>query len=91
MLTEAQIDQIHRRRDDGAMIRNRECWPQDTILPLKNYQQRDANGFPRLGYITSEDRLTIVFSNAFFPGDPSVEKQSFQSVDDMLAAGWIVD
>ena len=72
---------------DRDFILSNALWPNRTTLPLKMPNPKPG-GFPRLGYLrheSREDGWTVYRSGTT---DPEVE---YETLDDLLDAGWIVD
>ena len=74
------------------------CWPKWPVLPVKNYREPgDIPGFPKQGVLidTPNRLLTIVYMvNMYMLNAQPIEQVpqvKFDSVDDLLAAGWEVD
>jgi hypothetical protein len=83
------------QRMSKKMMSNPDTWPH-AVLPLKNRTEREAGGWPKLGYMVSGPDVTgaiiIHLGNFYFTiADKQENPLEFASVDDALAAGWVVD
>lgn len=95
-MTNDEAKRIQDEQDHGAMMRNPDLWPWWPLLPLKHSTQRDSRTplFPRHAvlahclhneYRLVEDANVMLVKVSDFQGKPAV------TVDDVLAAGWLVD
>jgi hypothetical protein len=89
--------------DHLAFIKDTLGWPCWPVLPVKNTQDRESNGFPKTGVLLDPVILglnqdvpqAVVYDhNLFLKLDtanlPPVLVQ-YESLDALLAAGWVVD
>lgn len=70
-----------------AMIESPDMWPLFTRLPVKKEKHEFKTS--NLGYI-SRDNLTTVYVGNVFMGT-YVDVIYYESVDDLLKDGWVVD
>lgn len=85
--------------DVAKEVRNIEqrLWPYDLVLPMKNYRERDPDGFPKLGTIFKVNGQPIprvvVAGITEMTRNPAVlhEVRNYSSLQEMVEAGWIVD
>lgn len=82
--------------DHLSMMRNPSRWP-NRILPVKNIERRDKQGFSLLGYMIRNGRdeaiPMVLLGNIFFPPTDNkfLESEDFSSLEAVIAAGWRVD
>lgn len=84
--TEAEIAQ------EAGFIRNVELWPMWPWLPVKNY--RNATGGPDVGMMHSSDLHKVYVVSMFDLKDANLETvptEVFDSVEDLIKAGWMGD
>lgn len=82
--------------DNAKMIKDQDSWPQWPFLPVK--RRAVGGGFPETGLIAADPDyrkgiINVYKANLFnLPQDPTgVEKITYQTVDAVLADGWVVD
>lgn len=77
------------------MLTSAEDWPM-LILPVKNTEQKQPDGFPKLGYVLEpahggQGPLTIYIGNMFDVDPANDLKVDFRDVAQAVHAGWRVD
>ena len=102
MLKKQERDRIMQERDDRAFLENPELWSAWPVCPLKRYRPGQTTGFPDSGILFAvEGFMATVFEcNVFLIAgsslqemvdDPSIKRTVYESLDDLLGAGWRVD
>ena len=67
-------------------------WPCFPILPIKNLGRRQASGFPELGFILADETPIQVHKPTLFgETEEAGAQKTYQSLDELVADGWIVD
>jgi len=65
-------------------------WP---LLPVKKYTKNDA--IPSFGFMIEGRPLTVYHGSVYDLEDPvdlnAINHSDYQAVDELLAAGWVVD
>ena len=82
-------EQCAAERNDYEMIMHPDWWPMYPLLPVKN-RKESKDGFGLMGVIHSSQPTTVFLCN-LFGWHPSAPTRKFESVKDLVAAGWIVD
>lgn len=93
MTTPQEAERIKRERDDVVMLKNPDLWPRWPLCPVKRYDKSKPHGFPDCGVVT-EGRFVVFMVNLYrvSPGVfDSCEKHEYESYEDMVADGWMVD
>jgi len=75
---------------DISFIKAPARWP-GLVLPVK---RRTGGGVPDLGVIFEQDLTTVVFCNLWELSPEKIKgaaREKYSSVEDLVAAGWIVD
>lgn len=84
-----------REEEDIAFIKDPTRWPNKLVLPVKNYKERIEGGWPKMGIIMVFNTQTVFLKNMFELDHntdfSTLPKQEYDSVEAMVAAGWIVD
>lgn len=73
----------------AAMIRDENRWPGETLCLKRKAREGEKNGvmgYAAFGVITTSRPPLIVYLREDF-----VREERFDSVEDLLAAGWVVD
>lgn len=81
------------RPSEAAMVRDPDQWPQWPVLPMKNREQRE-HGSPAIGFLQDTgiaEPVVLYHGNIFDGGRDDLATTVFQTVDDLLGAGWVVD
>jgi len=77
-----------------SMIEEPNRWPY-LHLPLKNSQDREPGGFPQcsLTFGPKEDGSILIYKINLWmlPITDETPRETFQDVDALLDAGWVVD
>lgn len=73
------------RDEDIAMIKNG-SWPCEFALPVKKFRDGDYE----CGCITLTER-TVILKTSIWDFDLSAEKIKYNSVEELVADGWMVD
>jgi hypothetical protein len=82
--------------DDREMIESPDKWG-SPLLALKRFYDwvgndcRDKFGLPQFGVLIGHEGPTVYLTNLFMPELDSCDKLEYNSVDELLAAGWTVD
>jgi hypothetical protein len=81
---------------EKQLILDQDKWPHWPVLPVKNYQLVKPGEFPECGILFASDleKPVIYIMNLFTIGHvrkEDVKQFKFESLDAMLAAGWIGD
>jgi hypothetical protein len=92
----AEQSRIIAERDDKAMIEHPELWPTWPLLPMKNRrlmreQRDDPNG--GLGYINAAFPTLLWLGCVWIrlASKETIPTMQYESIDAMLADGWVVD
>lgn len=71
-------------------LQNPDLWPQYPILPLTCRNGNDKN----LGFVLASNRRKVYFGNMYMLGDRPLENYdsfTFETVEELIAAGWRID
>lgn len=81
-----EINQIVEERNDREMILTPEAWPIWPVLPLKKRGEWET------GFLLFGHGLKVYIGTIFLAVELSELKSiQYSSVDELLAAGWVVD
>lgn len=75
--------------NDAEMIRRPHLWPCWPYLPVKNPRQQ-TDGWPKLGLIFTGMPTTVVLTD-LISCDMDAEKKQYETVEALVADGWMVD
>ena len=89
---------MNRGIDDVAFLSNPDRWPNWPVCPVKNYQRKDAAGFPACGIVIAGDSAVYEVNMFALSGmtyndlqEECKVKHSYTDLAEMVADGWIVD
>lgn len=78
------------QQEDKEMILNPDSWPSWPFLPVKSTTKKELSGWPLLGTILSYDVTKVKLVN-MYDYSKNADIISYDSVDDLLADGWVID
>jgi hypothetical protein len=90
-------DEVIRDRDDREMLLHPEYWPETGVICVKRRLRTEKPGeWPELGVIHERAPTTVIIANLYDILDnaevmKTAKRHVYDSVDAMLADGWIVD
>ena len=82
--------------EDKNLIENIRAWPNKVVLCMKR-RSRTMGEWPEFGILVFDDNKTVIKASidqimTMTPEEVvAVPRETFDSVDAMLAAGWVVD
>lgn len=89
--------------NDLAFLTDSQKWPNYPICPVKNYQHTKPGSFPEMGIVVAPEGAgpaipTVILCNmwslveAYQKGETQgIEKKEYNSLEELLADGWVVD
>jgi hypothetical protein len=84
---------------DRAMFENPDKWPLNPLLPIKRYKGRKQGEFPDLAILLKHNEFYLVVHAMLHGFSPEVLHEAlssgnceiYDSVDELMTAGWLVD
>lgn len=83
-------EQCIRERDDREMILHPDWWPMWPSLALKR-RRHDGSSADRFGVLLEGPALTVYLNLMGLPITSDTPRLEYETVEDLLADGWVVD
>ena len=86
--------------DDLEMLQTPDLWPNWPALPMRRYKPDQTVGFPEVGVVLDMEglqnmvvKINLFYLNALNGAERirDAEKYRYESLEALLADGWIVD
>ncbi len=77
---------------DLELVNNPDAWPCWPRLPMKKYSDNQTGDFPEFGFIVEGGGSTVYLGSVFGVIDMGqVKRKHYDSFNEMLDDGWVVD
>lgn len=73
-----------------AWIKDIDRWPYFPWCPIKNPNKRESGGFPKIAQIHSSELSNVRSGSIWNSTTPEIIEE-YDSVEALVAAGWVVD
>lgn len=77
--------------DDLNMMQNPSRWPSKTVLPLKHRYKTNKRGWPEFAVIVNGYGPKLFHTTFGDPFDENTPTTQYESFEDIIKDGWIVD